>query len=60
MDLINTYDLLGQYTIEGGLITFNEGALENAQKAALAKMSQAQAAMYMGSAAESYYAGQSN
>ena len=33
-ELIETYGLYGQYTTEGGVITFNEGVLENLEKEA--------------------------
>ena len=47
-DLIETYGLWDQYTYKDGLITFNEGALEQAQQKANAEADQAQVQMYQG------------
>lgn len=47
-DLIETYGLWDQYTYKDGLITFDEGALEQAQQKANAEADQAQVQMYQG------------
>ena len=59
MDLINKYDLMDKYHIEEGLIVFDEGALEEAKKAQLASLNQAQAITSIGNATSSYFSRQS-
>ena len=60
MDLINKYDLIGKYSIQGGLIVFDEGALEDAQMQQLDALGKAQASSYMGQVASSHFTGESN
>ena len=60
MDLINKYDLIGKYSVQGGLIVFDEGALEAAQMQQLDALGKAQANSYAGQVAASHFTGQSN
>lgn len=60
MDLINKYDLIGKYSIQDGLIVFDDGVLEEARMKALDDLGKAQASQYMGQMAASHFAGQSN
>ena len=60
MDLINKYDLIGKYSIQDGLIVFDDGVLEEARMKALDDLGKAQASQYMGQMAASHFTGQSN
>lgn len=60
MQLIEKYDLMGQYHFENGVIVFDEGALEEAQQKQLEKLANAQANSYMGSIATSQAQGEAN
>ena len=60
MELIDKYNLIGQYSIQNGLIVIDEGALEATRKQQLDLLGKAQAAQYMGQVAAGHFAGEAN